>query len=640
MLFTHLVCAECKLQLDIQDARLAYERKVLHGYIVERDPTLFRHIRDLTGSGKLPPIMYYMSSSADNARDKSYLFNQFFHSVFKQSNLLNAMSPPSDLPEPYLCSIDFDIHDTFQALCAVNPRKAGGGDGISPAILHHSATALLEPIHYLFQVCVTSAVIPSEWKRHYITPIHKSGDKTQIVNYRPISLLSSVSKVFERIIFDKVYDFLADSVISSSQYGFMRNRSTTKQLLLHVYHILQAFSNNQHYDSIMLDIKKAFDTVSHDLLLSKLWSCGLTGSLWHLFKNYLSGRVHCVGIEGHYSDWLPVLSGVPQGSILGPLLFIIYINDLPSFVSFSRALLFADDTKISKASSPLCDNILLQEDLNTLTHWSNDSGLTFNALKSFHMCFRLDDVPPSTYLLDGTPISSVSTWRDLGVIFSDTLSWTDHYRYITQRALAKLSLIRRSFSPYSPVCVTKMLYFSLVRSQLSYSSQLWRPMLIKDIVSLETIQRRATKFILNDWKSDYQSRLIALHLIPLHYFFELQDVIFFISCLKHPDPSFNIYDFVSFSSRGTRSATHTKLLLNQSSTCKSRHFYFTRLARLWNFLPPLDLSLSLTAIKNRLQRFFWDQFLRCFDPDDVCTFHVLCPCSNCHLRNPAPMSFH
>ena len=256
------------------------------------------------------------------------------------------------------------------------------------------------------------------------------------------------------------------------------------------------------------------------------------------------------------------------------------------------------------------------------------------------MCFRLDDVPPSTYLLDGTPISSVSTWRDLGVIFSDTLSWTDHYRYITQQALAKLSLIRRSFSPYSPVCVTKMLYFSLVRSQLSYSSQLWRPMLIKDIVSLKTIQRRATKFILNDWKSDYRSRLIALHLIPLHYFFELQDVIFFISCLKHPDPSFNIYDFVSFSSRGTRSATHTKLLLNQSSTCKSRHFYFTRLARLWNFLPPLDLSLSLTAIKNRLQGFFWDHFLRCFDPDDVCTFHVLCPCSNCHLRNPAPMSFH
>ena len=162
----------------------------------------------------------------------------------------------------------------------------------------------------------------------------------------------------------------------------MRNRSTTKQLLLHVYHILQAFSSNQHYDSIMLDIKKAFDTVSHDLLLSKLCSCGLTGSLWHLFKNYLSGCIYCVGIEGHYSDWLPVLTGVPQGSILGPLLFIIYINDFPSFVSFSRALLFANDTKISKASSPLCDNILLQEDLHALSHWSNVSGLTLNALKS------------------------------------------------------------------------------------------------------------------------------------------------------------------------------------------------------------------------------------------------------------------
>ena len=110
---TSLVCAECKLQLNIQDARLAYERKVLHSFIVERDPTLFRHIRDLSGSGKLPPIMYYMSSSADNARDKMQLFNQFFHSVFKHPNLLDPMSPSSDLPEPYLCLIDFNIHGTF-----------------------------------------------------------------------------------------------------------------------------------------------------------------------------------------------------------------------------------------------------------------------------------------------------------------------------------------------------------------------------------------------------------------------------------------------------------------------------------------------------------------------------------------------
>ena len=138
---------------------------------------------------------------------------------------------------------------------------------------------------------------------------------------------------------------------------------------------------------------------------------------------------------------------------------------------------------------------------------------------------------------------------------------------------------------------------------------------------------------------------LIIDLGSLHFISFLCTIFFwtarcYIFYIQHPDPSFNIYDFVSFSSRGTRSATHTKLLLNQSSTCKSRHFYFTRLARLWNFLPPLDLSLSLTAIKNRLQGFFWDHFLRCFDPDDVCIFHVLCPCSNCHLRNPAPMSFH
>uniref|UniRef100_A0A1X7SHW1 Uncharacterized protein n=1 Tax=Amphimedon queenslandica TaxID=400682 RepID=A0A1X7SHW1_AMPQE len=217
-----------------------------------------------------------------------------------------------------------------------------------------------------------------------------------------------------------------------------------------------------------------------------------------------------------------------------------------------------DNTKISKSINSPKDNILLQKDLDSLSQWSMVSGLDFNALKSFYMSFRKDGASPCEYLLNGSRVKSVSTWRDLGVTFSQSLTWFNHYVHIIQKAYAKLSLVRRTFSVHSPTHVKKMLYLTMVRSQLTYSSQVWRPMLIKDIESLERVQRHATKYILNDWEFNYRSRLVALHLIPLHYFFELQDIIFFVSYLKHPDPSFDIYEFVSFSSSCTRSATHSK----------------------------------------------------------------------------------
>uniref|UniRef100_A0A1X7U0K9 Reverse transcriptase domain-containing protein n=1 Tax=Amphimedon queenslandica TaxID=400682 RepID=A0A1X7U0K9_AMPQE len=157
-----------------------------------------------------------------------------------------------------------------------------GGDGIPPAILKGAATALLDPIHHLFQLCVSQSSIPTQWRDHYITPIPKSGDKSVISNYRPISLLSSISKLFEKVVSDKIFDFLIDASVSNCQYGFIRNRSTIKQLLLHTKNIINALEDHQQLDTVLLDIRKAFDTVPHHILLTKLWQAGITGSLWQL----------------------------------------------------------------------------------------------------------------------------------------------------------------------------------------------------------------------------------------------------------------------------------------------------------------------------------------------------------------------
>ena len=204
------------------------------------------------------------------------------------------------------------------------------------------------------------------------------------------------------------------------------------------------------------------------------------------------------------SGWLPVCSGVPQGSILGPLLFVVFINDLPSSVSFSTTLLFADDTKLSKSISSSLDCSKLQADLHALKQWSLDSGLQFNAQKSFLLRFCAKSSPVSfDYVLNDSIVPAVPSGRDLGVIFSEDLSWTSHYKMISQKAYGQLFLLRRVFSGACPSSVKKSLYVTLVRSKLTYCSQVWRPMYMKDIITLEKIQRRATKFIVSDSSLGY-----------------------------------------------------------------------------------------------------------------------------------------
>ena len=181
----------------------------------------------------------------------------------------------------------------------------------------------------------------------------------------------------------------------------------------------------------------------------------------------------------------------------------------------------------------------------------------------------------------------------------------------------------------------KMLFLSLVRPKLIYCSCVWPPHLIKDIVSLEKVQCRATKFILNDFSSDYKSRLLRLNLFPLMLLYEYYDIIFFFKFLKSPSSSFNINNYVSFASSSTRSSANSKLLHTKSTTNSSRHFYFNRLTHLWNSLPVLSLEQSLKSFKQNLKIILWNHLITHFDPDSPCSFHFVCPYRSC-----TPLSLH
>ena len=301
-------------------------------------------------------------------------------------------------------------------------------------VLKSCAEALCSPIHNLFCVSLSTGKLPAEWRTHLITPIFKSGDRSLVKNYRPISLLCTISKVLERLVFIRVADHVAD-YISNCQFGFTKGRSSQQQLLIMLDTIYTNFDNKIYSDVAYLDLKKAFDSVDHNILLSKLQSMGITGQLLAWLEAYLADRQQLVSIHGEFSGLLPVTSGVPQGSLLGPLLFSVYFNDLPDSVRLTEPLLFADDTK---CLGTVRDRLMsspsdLQLDLDSLSLWSLTNRIAFNGAKCVMLSFPHGSAPPS-HFISGVEIPLVNSTRDLGVLISDTLSWSDHIHLITSKA--------------------------------------------------------------------------------------------------------------------------------------------------------------------------------------------------------------
>lgn len=357
----------------------------------------------------------------------------------------------------------------------------------------------------IFSQSLQCCTIPSDWKVGRVVPLHKSGVSHSPLNYRPISLTSIPCKLMEHVIYSHVVCFLeSNSFFSTCQHGFRKYLSCETQLLLFTNDLFRAVDNGFVVDCIFLDFAKAFDSVSHQLLFFKLDSLNLDANVLSWIKCFLSNRFQYVSANGHDSSFASVTSGVPQGSVLGPLLFLIYINDLPTQVS-STIKLFADDCVIYRIISNSCDRTALQTDLDSISRWCSDWLMKLNINKCKSM--RVSRVPystnPADYTLNNTPLTAVTSYKYLGVIIAQNLSWTLHVNYIINNANRMLGFLRRNFSRANTT-VKLTLYKTLVRPKLEYACSIWDPGQVTLTNSLELIQNRSARFIISNY-SRYSS---------------------------------------------------------------------------------------------------------------------------------------
>ena len=584
-----------------------------------------------------PLNLYDEAKSCTSSKDKASMFNNFFYSNFTNTNGTGPFPYIHEFINPNLNKLEISIAETRLILDNIDPNKATGPDDISGRILKECSKEISPSLTMLFNMSLDSGIVPNMWKRANVVPVFKKGEKTLCSNYRPISLLCIVSKVLERALLNQIKNEIIP-LITKFQHGFLNGKSTETQMLSVFDNISKVLDDGGQTDIIYLDFSKAFDSVPHHLLLHKMKSFGFNGTLLSWFSNYISNRRQRVVIEGENSEWLPVLSGVPQGSILGPVLFILYVNDMVTQVSENTSVnLFADDAKVVRTINCRLDYILLQRDINQLFDWSNTWLLNFNITKC--KLLRIARVVRYCvdYFINDVKLECVNEFTDLGIMISSNLSWHSHITSKVKRANSLLGFIKRTCGFNAPVECKRILYLALMRSTIMYGSTVWCPNR-GDMKLLEGVQRRATKYILNDYTSDYKSRLQKTKLIPLNYYKEYRDICFLYKCING-FYNIDINDFIKFQNHShyqTRMRTNKPSMIypTRSNTVKGAEFFFNRIVSCWNILPSDIKSLKcknkdIWPFKNKLLEYYQHRTSTVFQSDNICTWTSSCRCPIC-----------
>ena len=359
------------------------------------------------------------------------------------------------------------------------------------------ARPLSGPLTDLFNFSLTTGKVPNLWKQANVTPVFKKNEPSDVANYRPISLLNTIGKVLETIIHKYVFNFLNDhQIFTTLQSGFVPGDSTVNQLVEIYNTFCQALDEGKEVRAIFCDISKAFDRVWHKGLLFKLNSVGISGSLLQWFTDYLDNRKQRVVIPGVWSDWSLVKAGVPQGSILGPLLFLLYINDIVENIN-SSVRLFADDTSLYIiVDNPTQAAYQLNSDLLKIHQWATKWLVTFNPSKSESVIFsrKRNKTEHPNIFMDRQPIQEVNSHKHLGIFFSSDCTWHEHLEYIKCKAWARLNVMRKLKFKLDRKSL-QTIYFTFIRPILEYADVVWNNCTQYEINELDKIQNEAARIV-------------------------------------------------------------------------------------------------------------------------------------------------
>ena len=446
--------------------------------------------------------------NGDKITDEVVISNEFcsyFTNIGKQ--YADAIPTSSKTPKAYLGNAPNPStmyltptgpNEIISIIKSFQTKKSTGDDGISMQLLKQLCDSCSVPIANIINMSLHQGIMPDAMKLARVIPIYKAKSRDSFTNYRPISLLSNLSKVLEKVVYKRLYSFLThNKILYDRQYGFRPARSTIDAITEFTTDVLPCLDKKEKCISVYLDLSKAFDTINHNIMLSKLEYYGIRGKALEWFKSYLANRRQYVDYRGTHSEIKQIEYGVPQGSVLGPLLFIIYSNDIPHSITYCKTILFADDTTVYLTH--VDPHILyrhVNHDLQILNDWFKANQLSVNPSKTFILFSRGGDRTAhdlSIYIND-EKLEQVQTTKFLGLYIDEKLSWEYHIEHCKSKVSKGVYAINSSKHILSQRHL-KILYYSLIHPHLLYGIRLWGNAYQKYICRLEIAQKKAIRAI-------------------------------------------------------------------------------------------------------------------------------------------------
>ena len=566
------------------NAKVMYETKIVKKLKYNCKP-LFNYLRSKSKINKtVSSLENKFGNLTESPKDSAEVLADFFQSSFS----LEKFGP---LPEKCYKKIENHIRQIYSSTIVVtsnvvkkmlqelNMAKSMGPDDIHPKMLRYLSEdqQFVNALTELFNLCISGEEIPAIWKTATVVGLHKEGSVHLPDNYRPVSLTCILCKMFEKIIRKYILEYISDKIVKN-QHGFVSRKSTLSNVLETIDTINEYLSEGNSADILYLDFSKAFDSVSHYRLLVKMQNYGISEKLINIVKYFLANRTMRVRVGNEFSDLKHVTSGVPQGSVLGPILFLIFINDLPDNVKCKMEL-FADDVKLLVGPKH-CD--IAQDDLIALNEWESMWNLKFNLNKCKVMHIGSNNLNYN-YVFSGGILQKISSENDLGIDFNFALTSDSQIQSAVAKANSKIGWVCRNIVSRDPYVMTRI-YKTIIRPHLEYCVQAWSPVARHGnwslILKLENVQRRFTRLIngMNDFS--YEDRLKKLNLTTLLERRMRGDLIETFKILNGFSDSGR-----SFFNLSSRTGNLVSRGIKKTNSVKQTDFFSHRVINFWNKLP-------------------------------------------------------